>query len=78
MFIINSESNSKLAKVIAVVSVIAVVFGLFMQVIGLLSFTNTWIGKRIRRVILKGSCNYMGDAIDITQTHMPEWEEKLG
>ena len=78
MFVINSsESNSKLTKAIAIISMITVATGLFIQVIGLLSFTDSKIGKLIRKGILRGSCRYMDDSIDVVQEKMPAWMAKL-
>lgn len=70
--------NMKLSKAMNVLIVIFICINLVIQLIALISLTKTKIGKTIRRAILKGSCTYMDDAIDITQAKMPEWEEKLG
>lgn len=73
-----NNSESKVNKIITVIFAMSAAIGLVCQVIGILSFTKTRIGKKIRKGILKGSCAYMDDAIDVVQTRMPEWEEKLG
>lgn len=68
----------KLSKIMSVIVCITLIINLFIQLIAAISLTKSKLGKKIRRAILKGSCNYMDDAIDITQAKMPEWEEKLG
>lgn len=68
----------KLDKTVSILIFIALVINLVIQLIAAISLTKTKLGQIIRRAILKGSCNYMDDAIDITQAKMPEWEEKLG
>lgn len=67
----------KLSKIMNVIICVSLVINLVIQLLAAISLTKTKVGQIIRRAILKGSCNYMGDAIDITQDHMPEWEEKL-
>ena len=68
----------KLSKIMNVIICITLVINLMIQLLAAVSLTKTKLGQRIRRSILKGSCNYMDDAIEITQAKMPEWEEKLG
>ena len=67
----------KLNKIANALICIALIINLVIQLTAMISLTKSRIGKKIRRAILKGSCEYMGDAIDITQAKMPEWEEKL-
>lgn len=68
----------KLSKIMNVIICVSLVINLVIQLLAAISLTKTKAGQIIRKAILKGSCNYMGDAIDITQAHMPEWVEKLG
>lgn len=68
----------KLSKIMNVLIVIFICFNLAVQLIAILSLTKSKLGRKIRKGILKGSCAYMDDAIDVVQTRMPEWEEKLG
>ena len=68
----------KLSKIMNVLIVIFICFNLAVQLIAILSMTKTKLGHAIRKGILKGSCAYMDDAIDVVQAQMPEWEEKLG
>lgn len=78
MFVINdNNSNSKLTKVVSIISTIAVVIGLFVQVIGLLSFTKTWIGKRIRKGLIGTMYDYMDESIDQAASRMPAWLKKI-
>lgn len=67
----------KLSKTVSILVAISVIINLMIQLFAMISLTRTKIGQKLRRAILKGSCEYMGDAIDITQAKMPEWEEKL-
>lgn len=68
----------KLGKITSALICIFICINLMIQLIAAISLTKSRIGKKIRRAILKGSCAYMDDAIDITKAKMPEWEEKLG
>lgn len=68
----------KLSKVVSIIICVSLIINLAVQLAAMISLTTTKIGRKFRRAILKGSCNYMDDAIDITQAKMPEWEEKLG
>lgn len=68
----------KLSKIMNVLIVIFICFNLAVQLIAMISLTKTKLGQKVRKGILKGSCAYMDDAIDVVQTRMPEWEEKLG
>lgn len=68
----------KLNKIANALICIFICINLVIQLFAMISLTKTKLGKAIRRAILKGSCTYMDDALDITQAKMPEWEEKLG
>ena len=68
----------KLNKIMNVLICIFICINLAVQLLAAISLTKSKLGQKIRRAILKGSCNYMDDSIDVVQAKMPEWEEKLG
>ena len=67
----------KLNKFVSILICVALAFNLVIQLVALISLTKTKLGKLIRKSILKGSCMYMDDSIDVVQEKMPEWEKKL-
>ena len=77
MFVINSESNSKLAKVIAIVFALSAIIGLFVQVVSLLAMTKSKIGKRIRKGVIGTLYDCMDESIDEASKRMPGWMQKL-
>ena len=77
MFVINSESNSKLAKVIAIVFALSAIIGLFVQVVSLLAMTKSKIGKRIRKGVIGTLYDCMDESIDEAAIRAPQWMAKL-
>lgn len=67
----------KLSKTLSIIVAISMIINLMIQLLAMISLTKTKLGQKIRGAILRGSCTYMDDAIDITKAKMPEWEEKL-
>lgn len=67
----------KLSKIMNVIVCITLAINLVIQLLAMISLTKSSIGKKIRRAILKGSCNYMDDSIDVVQEKMPDFMKKI-
>ena len=77
MFIINSDSNSKITKIVAIVFALSAIVGLFVQVMSLLAFTKTKLGKLVRRNIIGTMYDLVDESIDEASTRMPAWMKKI-
>ena len=78
MFVINSDSNSKLTKIVAIVFTISAVVGLFVQVLSLLAMTKSKIGKLVRKNVINAMYDTVDESIDEASKRMPGWMQKLG
>ena len=76
MMLVNN-SDSKISKVITAIFTLSAIIGLLVQVIGLLSFTRTAVGKRIRRGVIGSMYDYMDESIEQASTRMPAWFKKI-
>ena len=76
MFVIN-DNNSKIGKVIAIVFAISAIIGLACQIMSLLAFTKTKLGKLVRRNIIGTMYDLVDESIDEASTRMPAWMKKI-
>lgn len=77
MFVINSDSNSKITKAIAIIFALSAIIGLFCQIMSLLAFTKTKLGKLVRRNIIGTMYDLVDESIDEASTRMPAWMKKI-
>ena len=77
MFVINSDSNSKITKAIAIIFALSAIIGLFCQIMSLLAFTKTKLGKLVRRNIIGTMYDLVDESIDEASTRMPAWTKKI-
>ena len=75
MFVINSD-NSKVSKLIAVVFVIGAVIGLAVQIMSILAFTKTKLGKLVRKNLIGTMYDMVDESIDEAASRMPAWMKK--
>ena len=76
MFII-SDNNSKIGKAIQVIFAISAVIGLTCQVMSLLAFTKTKLGKLVRKNLIGTMYDLVDESIDEAATRMPSWTKKI-
>jgi len=77
MFVINSDSNSKLTKAIAIIFTISAAIGLVCQVASLLALTKSRIGKLVRKNVISTMYDTFDESIDEASKRMPGWMAKL-
>lgn len=77
MFVINSDSNSKLTKIVSIIFALSAAIGLVYQIMSLLALTKTKIGKKIRGSIIGTMYDYVDESIDEAAVRMPKWMEKI-
>lgn len=77
MFVINSDSNSKITKIVAVIFAISAGIGLFVQLLSLLAMTKSRIGKKIRKNVIGIMYDAFDESIDEASKRVPGWMEKL-
>lgn len=77
MMLINSDSNSKLTKIVSIVFAVSAIIGLFIQIASLLAMTRTKIGKLVRKNVINAMYDTFDESIDEAATRAPGWMEKL-
>ena len=76
MFVINSDSNSKITKIVAIVFALSAIVGLFVQVMSLLAFTKTKLGKLVRKNLIGTMYDMVDESFDEAASRMPAWMKK--
>lgn len=77
MFVINSESNSKLSKLIAIVFALSAIIGLFCQIMSILALTKSRLGKRVRKNVIDAMYDCVDESFDEAASRMPGWMKKI-
>ena len=77
MFVINSESNSKLAKIVSIIFVLSAAVGLFCQIMSILALTKSKLGKLVRKNMINAMYDTVDESIDQAASRMPAWMDKL-
>ena len=72
-----NNSETKLNKIITAIFAISALISLVFQVIGILSFTKTKLGKRIRKGVVSSVYDYMDESVDQACERMPQWMSKI-
>ena len=77
MFVINSDSNSKITKLVAIVFALSAVVGLVVQLLSILALTRTKLGKLVRHNVIGTMYDVVDESIDEAASRMPVWTKKI-
>ena len=79
MFMIHSNESDKsaFATFVKVMIVIMTIISLGTQLMGVLAFTKTRIGRRIRRNTMDVVMDFAEDSIDVTAERLPTIYKKM-
>lgn len=71
-----NNSDSKLSKLIQVIFAVSAVIGLAVQIMSLLAFTKTKLGKLVRKNLIGTMYDMVDESIDEAASRMPAWMKK--